>query len=184
LRFGCSGVSRNDFCVAFATRTRGIRFYGWSWWTHKGSNLGPLPCEGNALPLSYASGIFVYRSMACKPALGRTIHAARASDLRRAGHRCQAVSAELPGETSLIADILAHPGFGLPIGALRKRCFIEADQRDLGRPAPFAKILTFPSDPNHLHVFRRLVPLEGRLAIVTDAGRDAVDGRRRQRRRR
>src|ERR1700692_1113025 len=20
------------------------------WWTHKGSNLGPLPCEGNALP--------------------------------------------------------------------------------------------------------------------------------------
>ena len=26
------------------------------WWTHKGSNLGPLPCEGNALPLSYASG--------------------------------------------------------------------------------------------------------------------------------
>ena len=30
------------------------------WWTHKGSNLGPLPCEGNALPLSYASGIFVH----------------------------------------------------------------------------------------------------------------------------
>src|SRR6266436_3390218 len=28
------------------------------WWTHKGSNLGPLPCEGNALPLSYASGFF------------------------------------------------------------------------------------------------------------------------------
>ena len=24
------------------------------WWAHKGSNLGPLPCEGNALPLSYA----------------------------------------------------------------------------------------------------------------------------------
>src|ERR1700712_5082150 len=30
-----------------------------AWWTHKGSNLGPLPCEGNALPLSYASGIVV-----------------------------------------------------------------------------------------------------------------------------
>jgi hypothetical protein len=28
-----------------------------SWWAHKGSNLGPLPCEGNALPLSYAPGI-------------------------------------------------------------------------------------------------------------------------------
>ena len=26
------------------------------WWAHKGSNLGPLPCEGNALPLSYAPG--------------------------------------------------------------------------------------------------------------------------------
>src|SRR6478609_1821555 len=32
-------------------------FHGLNWWTHKGSNLGPLPCEGNALPLSYASGI-------------------------------------------------------------------------------------------------------------------------------
>jgi hypothetical protein len=30
--------------------------YKREWWTHKGSNLGPLPCEGNALPLSYASG--------------------------------------------------------------------------------------------------------------------------------
>src|ERR1700755_1398594 len=27
---------------------------GEAWWAHKGSNLGPLPCEGNALPLSYA----------------------------------------------------------------------------------------------------------------------------------
>ena len=32
------------------------------WWAHKGSNLGPLPCEGNALPLSYAPGIFRARS--------------------------------------------------------------------------------------------------------------------------
>jgi hypothetical protein len=29
------------------------------------------------------------------------------------------------------------------------------------------------SDPLYIH--RRLVPLEGRIAIVTDAGRDAVD---------
>ena len=28
------------------------------WWAHKGSNLGPLPCEGNALPLSYAPGSY------------------------------------------------------------------------------------------------------------------------------
>ena len=33
------------------------------WWAHKGSNLGPLPCEGNALPLSYAPGNFVLRQM-------------------------------------------------------------------------------------------------------------------------
>src|SRR6266403_3810199 len=40
------------------------------WWTHKGSNLGPLPCEGNALPLSYASGILVHDQ---RPASGRLI---------------------------------------------------------------------------------------------------------------
>ena len=40
---------------------------------HKGSNLGPLPCEGNALPLSYASGIFVHdqRPVNQRP-IGRT----------------------------------------------------------------------------------------------------------------
>jgi hypothetical protein len=32
---------------------------GEAWWAHKGSNLGPLPCEGNALPLSYAPGRLV-----------------------------------------------------------------------------------------------------------------------------
>jgi hypothetical protein len=41
------------------------------WWAHKGSNLGPLPCEGNALPLSYAPGIFVYRSKASNRPLAR-----------------------------------------------------------------------------------------------------------------
>ena len=33
----------------------------------------------------------------------------------------------------------------------------------------------FSPDPNQLYRFRRLVPQEGRIAIVTDAGRDAVD---------
>jgi hypothetical protein len=37
------------------------------------------------------------------------------------------------------------------------------------------KYSPFTSDPNHLHKSCRLVPPEGRLAIVTDAGRDAVD---------
>ena len=49
------------------------------WWTHKGSNLGPLPCEGNALPLSYA------------PGNGEKI-AVRARDLRRKRLECQAIS--------------------------------------------------------------------------------------------
>jgi hypothetical protein len=41
--------------------------------------------------------------------------------------------------------------------------------------APFAKIFGFSLYPNHFYIPRRLVPLEGRIAIVTDAGRDAVD---------
>jgi hypothetical protein len=43
--------------IRFFKRSKKPLFIGLSWWTHKGSNLGPLPCEGNALPLSYASGI-------------------------------------------------------------------------------------------------------------------------------
>jgi hypothetical protein len=45
----------------------------------------------------------------------------------------------------------------------------------MSSPAPFAKILRFPFDANHFTFPRCLVPLEGRLAIVTDAGRDAMD---------
>jgi hypothetical protein len=42
-------------------------------------------------------------------------------------------------------------------------------------PAPFAKIFPFPPDPNQIYMHRRPTPLEGRIAIVTDAGLDAVD---------
>jgi hypothetical protein len=42
-------------------------------------------------------------------------------------------------------------------------------------PAPFAKIFRFASDPNHFYIHQCPVPLEGRFAVVTDAGRDAVD---------
>jgi hypothetical protein len=42
-------------------------------------------------------------------------------------------------------------------------------------PSPIRKKFRFPADPNHFTYPRRLVPPEGRLAIVTDAGRDAVD---------
>jgi hypothetical protein len=40
---------------------------------------------------------------------------------------------------------------------------------------PLQKYFLFSSDPNHILIRRRPVPHEGRLAIVTDAGRDAVD---------
>jgi len=45
----------------------------------------------------------------------------------------------------------------------------------MGCPVPFAKIFLFSRTPNQNYMIRRLVPLEGRIAIVTDAGRDAVD---------
>src|ERR1700720_2865278 len=66
---------------------------GQIWWTHKGSNLGPLPCEGNALPLSYASGIFV-RDQKPISASDRVIHVIGHGDLRSAAPWCQAVSAK------------------------------------------------------------------------------------------
>ena len=53
--------------------------------------------------------------------------------------------------------------------------FVEPDQADLPRPVPSSKIFPFPHHPNQRHNARRLTPLEGRIAIVTDAGWDAVD---------
>src|SRR5258708_25327337 len=41
--------------------------------------------------------------------------------------------------------------------------------------APVAKIFRFAVDPNHFYIHHCLVPLEGRIAIVPGAGRDAVD---------
>jgi len=79
----------------------------------------------------------VYRSKACKSAMVPTIHAVRASDLRSAGRRCQGRR------------------------FARKRCFIEADQCDLGRPVLSEKIFPFLSDPNHLHIPRHPGPHKG-----------------------
>ena len=42
-------------------------------------------------------------------------------------------------------------------------------------PALFAKIFRFPRRANHLYKLAPSRPTEGRFAIVTDAGRDAVD---------
>src|SRR5450432_1015288 len=40
----------------------------------------------------------------------------------------------------------------------------------------FPKIFSFRFDPNHFYIFP-VHPTEGRIAIVTDAGLDAVDAR-------
>jgi hypothetical protein len=53
--------------------------------------------------------------------------------------------------------------------------FSEPFQSDLACPVLAPKIFLFPSDPNHRLIPRRPVPNEGRFAIVTDVGRDAVD---------
>jgi hypothetical protein len=89
-----------------------------------------------------------------------------------------------PSETDLIADTLAYPGFSATDRFRANAVLLRRINVIWAVQSPFAKIFPFPFGPNHLHISRRLVPLEGRLAIVTDAGRDAVDGRRRQRRRR
>jgi hypothetical protein len=57
----------------------------------------------------------------------------------------------------------------------RKIEIVEATQSDSTCPTPAAKYFLFAPDPNHFTYCRRPVPSEGRLAIVTDAGRDAVD---------
>jgi hypothetical protein len=79
-RFGLS-------CLVRARNPVKSLIKGVVWWTHKGSNLGPLPCEGNALPLSYASGISVQSMKRPRTSLDSAVTGA---DLRSAGPRCQA----------------------------------------------------------------------------------------------
>jgi hypothetical protein len=65
--------------------------------------------------------------------------------------------------------------FSLSLQIYAKRRFVEADQPDLRCPVPFPKTFPFPLWPNQIYIRRRPTPLEGRIAIVTDAGLDAVD---------
>jgi hypothetical protein len=44
---------------------------------------------------------------------------------------------------------------------MRAARFVETIQADLGRPVLSVKIFPFPSEPNHLHIFRHLVPHRG-----------------------
>src|ERR1700737_4448223 len=65
--------------------------------------------------------------------------------------------------------------FALRATADRSADLPDGRARWFSCPAPFAKIFPFPPDPNHFYIPRRPAPLEGRIAIVTDAGWDAVD---------
>jgi hypothetical protein len=78
----------------------------------------------------------------------------------RAPRRCALGAASEPGA--------CPAGFG-------PHDFVEPIQSDLGRPVPRSKIFWFPADPNHFYIRRRPASLEGRIAIVTNARRDAVD---------
>ncbi len=49
------------------------------------------------------------------------------------------------------------------------------DQFDSTCPVLFAKNFRFAAYPNQIYIPRRPAPHKGRIAIVTDAGRDAVD---------
>jgi hypothetical protein len=53
--------------------------------------------------------------------------------------------------------------------------FIEPDQPDATRPVVLEKIFRFHARPNHRYQLAHPPRQEGRIAIVTDAGLDAVD---------
>src|SRR5260370_19047588 len=59
--------------------------------------------------------------------------------------------------------------------AARKIEFVERSQSDLGCPAPREKIFLFSPDPTQIYISPVPSHSEGRLAIVMNAGRDAVD---------
>ena len=67
---------------------------------------------------------------------------------------------------------------GLPPGAARSVDLPVGQFANVGIrqcPAPIEKRFYFAANPNQIYKLRRPVPLQGRIAIVTDAGRDAVD---------
>src|SRR2546421_8168197 len=52
---------------------------------------------------------------------------------------------------------------------------VEPDQADASSPVLSAKIFLFSPDPNQIYISPRPAPHKGRIAIVTDAGRDAME---------
>jgi hypothetical protein len=57
----------------------------------------------------------------------------------------------------------------------RSSGFVEQAQADATRPVSLEKINRFRHQANHRYHFARPPRQEGRIAIVTDAGLDAVD---------
>jgi hypothetical protein len=62
-----------------------------------------------------------------------------------------------------------------PIAIARKTKFLQANQADFICPVLSEKIFRFPRRANHLYKLAPSRLTEGRLAIVTNARRDAVD---------
>ena len=56
-----------------------------------------------------------------------------------------------------------------------RRSFRPAGKTPKTCPAPFRKIFPFRRRAKHLYPLAYPIPKEGRIAIVTDAGWDAVD---------
>jgi hypothetical protein len=109
----------------------------------------------------------VYRSKACKSALGPTNDADRASDLRSAGHRCQAVRTRLPVSAGVLREN----------AVLLKRInviwVVQSPSQKYSRSLPTQITCISFAIPAHT---------EGRFAIVTDV-RLGCDGRGRRQRR-
>jgi hypothetical protein len=64
---------------------------------------------------------------------------------------------------------------GVADGPAHSSRFVEPDQLDASGPALFEKINRFRHRPNHRYHSGHPPRQEGRIAIVTDAGLDAMD---------
>jgi hypothetical protein len=78
--------------------------------------------------------------------------------------------------TSSVAAIYEVQGTGVKATDLRVETnLLKQFSAFLPVQSPFAKIFRFAFTPNHNYIAPVPFLFEGRLAIVTDAGRDAVD---------
>jgi hypothetical protein len=180
---GSSSAFRASFRVELPIGTlRRVQkplFTGPLWWAHKGSNLGPLPCEGNALPLSYAPGIWC---------MDKAVSAGRCTSLTARFTECGPMVSSRGGQKRVaLAKSGVRSGFSVPdcAGAssgLPARVFrnpiVQADQSDPAGSAGLQKYFRFSElllapDPNHFYISEIPSHSEGRCATST-----ARDGER------